>query len=74
MQKYERIAGLSSASCLSGISQILAVPITNFLTCVMRYKENFPRHISRSGETLDGGGDKLHDPMAPRETSEMTRA
>ena len=35
--------------------------------------KSLPRRVSRGGETLDGHGDQLRNPMARRETLELVR-
>ena len=74
VQKYERGANRISASRLWDISQILDVPISYFFDDMSQdTMKSSPRRVSRSGETLDGHGDQLRDPMARRETLELVR-
>ena len=74
MQKYERGANRISASRLWDISQILDVPISYFFDDMSQdTMKSSPRRVGRSGESLDGLGDQLRDPMARRETLELVR-
>jgi transcriptional regulator with XRE-family HTH domain len=74
VQKYERGANRISASRLWDISQILDVPISYFFDDMSQdTMKSSPRRVGRSGESLDGHGDQLRDPMARRETLELVR-
>ena len=74
VQKYERGVGRISASRLWDINQILDVPRRYFFDDMSQDTiRGSPRRVSRNGETFDGHGDQLRDPMARSETLELVR-